>query len=241
MIMLKLKDWIIGSQISEFIHNTSSADNIIKFKLKNDGGLFNEMHFYSRYCTRTKLEEYKKLRKLSYLGIPELIDHGIHNEFRFIVIPKYNNIERDLNYNDYSQLVDSLEFIHNSGYSHADIKPLNIIRTVNSVILIDFETATKINHEDKSYDPSRVNIGTMRYLCLDSHEGSRVTARGDIESLGYLVNDKSLPWVDIDQNIYSQKKSYSSSITDYARSISYNGEVDYYHVKMIIKSEKSYN
>ena len=129
--MYPLKGWIIGSQLSEHIHNTSSPNNIIKFKSKFDGGLFNEMHFYSRYCTRNKLEEYKNLRKISYLGIPELIDHGVNHEFRFIVIPKYVNIERELNCNDYSQLVDSLEFIHSRGYSH---------RYINLPISLELQT-----------------------------------------------------------------------------------------------------
>ena len=62
--------WTLGHQISEFIYDTKKPQSkqfsyIMKRKPYIDGGLFNEIHFYSGNCKEGQIEEYKESNGLS--------------------------------------------------------------------------------------------------------------------------------------------------------------------------------
>ena len=93
------------------------------------------------------------------------------------------------------QILVALEYLHDRGYSHNDVKPDNIMRKDNVFYLIDFGMCTKINKTSKHVG------GTPRYQPLDSYEKMQNFTRvNDVESLLYTMADvyDTLPWTDND-------------------------------------------
>lgn len=83
------------------------------------------------------------------------------------------------------QVMDALQYCHQQGIVHRDVKPANIIVTLtNRVYLVDFGVA-------KLYDPSQITTGvtqvlTPRYSAPEQYTGGSglMDARVDIYSLG---------------------------------------------------------
>lgn len=73
--------------------------------------------------------------------------------------------------------IDTLEFIHCSGYVHADIKPGNLLLGTMAqapVYLVDFGLACRYkyrNGQHKEVDERRAHFGTIEYTSRDAHLG----------------------------------------------------------------------
>lgn len=69
-----------------------------------------------------------------------------------------------------------MEFIHECGYVHWDIKSQNIFIGTkpkhNHVYLGDFGMVTKYRTEDVVPNKKFANNGTLGYIALDGHAGS---------------------------------------------------------------------
>lgn len=68
-----------------------------------------------------------------------------------------------------------MEYIHEKGYVHADIKGANILLSASSkaqVYLVDFGLATHYTN-DKTFkpNPKKAHNGTIEYLSRDAHLG----------------------------------------------------------------------
>lgn len=95
-----------------------------------------------------------------------------------------------------------MEYIHDLGYTHGDIKGGNVLVGISGDskgqwYLVDFGLATKYS-TDKEFkpDPKKAHNGTIEYLSRDAHYGV-ATRRGDLEILGYNIIHwlgGSLPW-----------------------------------------------
>lgn len=70
-----------------------------------------------------------------------------------------------------------MEFIHECGYVHWDIKSQNIFvgkkPKQNHVYLGDFGMVTKYKTEDVAPNKKCANNGTLNYIALDGHIGSK--------------------------------------------------------------------
>lgn len=73
-----------------------------------------------------------------------------------------------------------LEYIHQRGYVHADIKGANVLlgatkETQNKqVYLLDFGLATKFTMEKElKPNPKKAHDGTIEFLSRDAHQGGR--------------------------------------------------------------------
>lgn len=85
------------------------------------------------------------------------------------------SIMRDIN--------NALEYSHQQGYLHCDIKPENIMfRADGSAVLTDFGIARDM-HEDTS---SSTIAGTPHYMSPEQAQGARLDKSADIYSLGIL-------------------------------------------------------
>ncbi|RZC40752.1 serine/threonine-protein kinase VRK1 [Asbolus verrucosus] len=222
------RQWRLGTSIGKGgfgeIYSAQEASKaskfpfVIKVEPHGNGPLFVEMHFYMKNAKKADIEVFKKKHKLKTFGMPSYIGSGSHEfgnvKYRFIVMEKFgSDIERLRQQNGgilpistvYQlawQMTYVLEYIHESGYVHADIKGANILlgittETRNQAYLVDFGLAAKFS-VDKEFkpNPKKAHDGTIEYLSRDAHQGVP-TRRGDLEILGYNIIHwlcGKLPW-----------------------------------------------
>ena len=107
-------------------------------------------------------------------------------------------------------MIQRIEFIHNKGYLHRDIKPDNFVigrgKKASKVYIIDFGLAKRYLLKDGGHIPYRDNknlTGTARYASLNTHLGIEQGRRDDIEGIAnvllYFVKG-SLPWQNLKAN-----------------------------------------
>jgi casein kinase 1 len=106
------------------------------------------------------------------------------------------------------QMISCIEFIHNKGFIHRDIKPDNFVMGLspasNQVFIIDFGLAKKYRDSHTRvhipYAQGKSFTGTARYASLAALRGIEQSRRDDLESLGYVwlyFLRGSLPWMGI--------------------------------------------
>lgn len=118
----------------------------------------------------------------------------------------------------FDQIITKLEFIHNEGYIHRDIKPDNFLiglgRKANIVYVIDFGLAKKYK-DNKSgahipYRDGKSLAGTARYASISTHMGIEQSRRDDLEGLAYVLIyflKGALPWQGL--RAYNKKEKYA--------------------------------
>jgi len=123
------------------------------------------------------------------------------------------------------RLIDSLHYLHDSRYVHADIKAANVLLPyskaakqppVKTVYLVDFGLTAKFadsdgTHKPYKQDPKRAHDGTIEFTSRDAHMGVAPSRRGDMEILGYCLVQwlcGRLPWEDklTDKNYVADQK-----------------------------------
>lgn len=116
------------------------------------------------------------------------------------------------------QCLERVEFVHNNGIIHRDIKPDNFLigsnnRTKNQIYIVDLGLSKKyINipkYELNPFKNTRTFTGTYRFCSMRSHHRLEQGRRDDLESLGYMLLyffRKDLPW----QGVKEDKKDGKS-------------------------------
>lgn len=74
--------------------------------------------------------------------------------------------------------LDVLEYIHDKGYAHCDVKGTNLLLgtqkgTEDQVYLVDFGLATRYTTGELKPDPKRAHNGTIEYTSRDAHLGGQ--------------------------------------------------------------------
>jgi len=78
-------------------------------------------------------------------GVPE-IAVDINLPPRILVLsPILSPVGENFRVNDVDDLLDALNYIHDKGFFHRDIRPANIMRTASRIFLVDFGNAIAMN------------------------------------------------------------------------------------------------
>ena len=121
----------------------------------------------------------------------------------------------------FQQMISRIEFVHNKGFLHRDIKPDNFLtglgKNAAKVYLIDFGLAKKYIRPDGAHIYFKENkkfIGTPRFASSNMHLGYALSRRDDLESLGYILIyflKGVLPWLNLKT---SSKKDLNEKINE---------------------------
>jgi serine/threonine protein kinase len=103
------------------------------------------------------------------------------------------------------QLFRIIEWVHECGVLHRDIKPHNFLtgrgEYANKIYLIDYGISSTYldprTHEHLTYSQNNGLVGTPYYVSVNTHLGGQQSRRDDIESILYMLVlflQGSLPW-----------------------------------------------
>ena len=141
--------------------------------------------------------EIEIVRTLTHEHILPILDNGTYNDWYYMVMPYVEHgtlqerIERQLLTPDEAgvileQVADALQYAHDKGIIHRDIKPTNVLlRNDGSVYLADFGIAKALD-TDNSLTRTGVMIGTPRYMAPELAFESATTI-SDVYALGVLL------------------------------------------------------
>ena len=74
---------------------------------------------------------------------------------------------------------EALQYVHEQQIVHRDVKPQNLIRGEEGVVLVDFGIATEFDDED----PGTIGIGTPKFMAPEVFAGGVVSPRSDVFGL----------------------------------------------------------
>lgn len=198
------------------------ARYVIKVEPSENGPLFSELKFYMRAAKPDLIQSWLKAHKLKHVGVPRYWGSGLHDKggkrYRFMVIDRLGTdlqkkfeecgkrFPRKLVLQLGLRLLDTLEFIHEHEYVHADIKASNLLLShsdPNQVYLVDYGLAYRYAPDGvlKEYkeDPKKCHDGTIEFTSIDAHKGASPCRRSDLQILSYCMLQwlcGRLPWED---------------------------------------------
>jgi len=164
------------------------------------------------------------------------------------------------------QLISRIEYLHDQGYIHRDLKPDNLLigknHHQNQVYLIDYGLAKKywkVDGRHIDFKEGGKLVGTARYASINSHLGYALSRRDDMLSLGYILvyyAKGKLPWQKIAgkdkeekyHNILKRKQSMTTSgicsglpkefniYLDYCKNLEFSQKPDYNYLRTLFKT-----
>ncbi|XP_044760235.1 serine/threonine-protein kinase VRK1-like [Coccinella septempunctata] len=188
-------EWILGKAIGcggfGVIHEVSQKCKkeknkyVVKIETHTNGPLFTEINCYLRIGKKEMIDEWTKQKSLPVLGMPHYVASGSHIfkgiKYRFLVLPRFEKdleaiFEEKKKFNlktvllISSQILQVLEYIHEKGYIHSDIKAANIMLSQVKTL------RTKNTSSDLStYSKSPVADSKKRCLKLRNCKVRKVT------------------------------------------------------------------
>lgn len=113
------------------------------------------------------------------------------------------------------RVLDALEYAHNAGYIHRDVKPQNVMISADKTIkLTDFGIAKDSESATKTYDGSNV-IGSVHYISPEQAKGETVGTASDLYSVGIMLYEMLIgkPPFEGENSVQIALKHINESIT----------------------------
>jgi serine/threonine protein kinase len=155
------------------------------------------------------------------------------------------------------KIINILNFIHEKGFIHRDIKPDNFLFGVNKLdklYLIDFGLCKSYLDKNDIHNKSKKTfslIGSKNYASINAHEYNELSRRDDLESLCYMLlyfYNGNLPWrnmidekliVNSKKNFLNEKNNptYILDLLRYVKAMEYDEKPNYYLIIDNFKKE----
>jgi serine/threonine protein kinase len=175
------------------IEKKRSIDNL-EYEFKT----INELSNRDKGIMNVRLLEYPIYK---YVLMMDLLGNSLEDT-------KINNVYELANI--FTDIVNTLEYVHSLGYIHRDITPKNFTYSpINKgkLFLIDFGLASRWCKSSSCKETDHVHehinrdkdglCGTMKYMSINSHRFLKQSRRDDLESAMYTIVDiykEGLPW-----------------------------------------------
>lgn len=152
---------------------------------------------------------YNYLKKYNFSGIPQLKWYGLDSKNYYMVISllgdsinSYIEKHGKLSLNNVlligNKMLNIIEFIHDKGLIHRDIKPDNFLFGVDGEGKINIEKVYLIDYgfckvyktiENRHIENVSLNkiIGTPNYISINIHNLNQPSRRDDVESIIYIM------------------------------------------------------
>ena len=158
--------------------------------------ILNKQSEYTEANKRMNLE-ISLLSKFSHQNIMKIETYG--SDYSFYLMPRYKSSLADIKSQlreEYTNLetilfkvLDGLEYLHNEGIFHRDIKPQNImLNSYEDVVISDFGLALNTKNDDTRLTGTSVRMGSDFFIAPEQIQDSKnVDQRADIYSFGRLL------------------------------------------------------
>jgi serine/threonine protein kinase len=142
--------------------------------------------------------EGRTLAKLSHRSLVTVLDAGVEGELPFLVLhlvegPSLSEVLKSerLPFERVARIgadvADALSHVHQHGIVHRDVKPGNVLLTLEGkALLADFGIARLVEDATR-HTQTGLTIGTVAYLSPEQVRGEGVTTASDVYSLGLVL------------------------------------------------------
>lgn len=179
-----------GGMSTVYLALQKSIDREVAIKVMSPS-LSADPSFGSRFYREAKI-----VGQLSHPNIVSIYDVGSHRHYNYIAMdylpgaPLQDQLDDGISTDQAVRIVremaSALDYAHERGYIHRDIKPDNILfREDGSAVLCDFGIAKAVKANVKMTVSGSV-LGTPHYMSPEQAQGKTLDGRADIYSLGVV-------------------------------------------------------